>query len=99
MAGISFGLASAPFYSAIQRAVPSHLHGRVFGVQSTLSGIILPTGRTITGGALEYFNARSIFLFMGVLYLINAFLSNLLTKDQSSKIFKNLQKKEGNSRN
>lgn len=82
VAGISFGLVSAPFYSAIQREVPGRLHGRVFGVQSTFNGLLLPAGRTITGGALEFVNARSIFLFMGVLYFINAFLANLLSKEK-----------------
>lgn len=83
IAGISFGLAAAPFYTAIQRLVPNRLHGRVFGVQSTLDGFLLPAGRTITGGALEYFSARSIFLFMGVLYFINAFLPNLISNSRS----------------
>ncbi|WP_340084122.1 MFS transporter [Siminovitchia sp. FSL H7-0308] len=82
VAGISFGLVSAPFYSAIQREVPGRLHGRVFGVQSTFNGLLLPAGRTITGGALEFVNARSIFLFMGVLYFLNAFLANLLSKEK-----------------
>lgn len=82
IAGISFGLAGAPFYTAIQRAVPNRLHGRVFGVQSTLNGILLPAGRTITGGALEFFSARSIFLVMGVMYFANTFLSNLMSRNR-----------------
>lgn len=71
-------MASAPFYTALQKAVPDRLHGRVFGVQSTLSGFILPVGRAITGGVLDYFSARSIFIVMGALYLINALMSSLI---------------------
>lgn len=91
IAGISFGLAGAPYYTAIQRIVPNHMHGRIFGVRSTLTGLLAPAGRAIAGAALEYCSARAIFLLMGVLYLLNVFLSNIITINQHGKEYTNME--------
>lgn len=71
-------LAGAPYYTALQRSVPHHLQGRVFGVRSTVTGLLAPTGRIISGAALEYVSVRTIFFLMGLLYLLNVFFAGIL---------------------
>ncbi len=91
MAMLCFGLAGAAWApygtietSLIQRLVPEHLRGQVFGAQSTLLITAAPFGALVGGVLLDYLSAPTVIgisaltcMLVGVAGLLSTTLRNV----------------------
>lgn len=75
IAGISFGIKGTAFNTALQSNTPNKLLGRVYGVNYTISGVITPFGRSISGFMSDMFGSRLIFMIMGGAYVCSSILA------------------------
>lgn len=64
--GASNALVNVPFFTKMQKLVPSELRGRVFSVFELLAQALVPIGVAIAGVALDYFTPYSILMASGV---------------------------------
>ncbi|WP_148883307.1 MFS transporter [Thermococcus aciditolerans] len=64
--GASNALVNVPFFTKMQKLVPSELRGRVFSVFELLAQALVPIGVAIAGIALEYFTPYSLLMASGV---------------------------------
>lgn len=87
IAGISFGISGSAFNTALQSRTPNNLLGRVYGVNYTISGVITPLGRSVSGFMSDVFGSRLIFVMMGGVLLSSSILARTLkrTKQDGNK--------------
>lgn len=89
MLGVGNGMFFVTFNYNLQKETPSHMTGRVFGIQSTAMGLIMLTAPLIGGGLVQFAGASLIFMELGIvlsiLGLIGLLFKRFLWSDRTEK--------------
>lgn len=64
--GMGNGIFMITFQYCLQRETPSHMTGRVFGIQSTVLGVVMVASPLIGGGLVQMAGPSAIFMTLGV---------------------------------
>ncbi|MNJ43639.1 2-acyl-glycerophospho-ethanolamine acyltransferase [compost metagenome] len=86
--GIGNGMFFVTFNYNLQKETPSHMTGRVFGIQSTVMGVIMLTAPLIGGALVQFAGPALIFVQLGVvlsiLGLVGLLFKRFLWRDRAT---------------
>jgi MFS family permease len=82
--GLSWGPYSPLLNTLVQQRIPAHIHGRVFGVQTSVFYAAPPLGMLLSGLSVENYGVKFTYAILaGVLSFTSIFV--LLTKSLRAK--------------